>query len=788
MSGLLALVIAAATVVPRFAMDDNPIALRGPARPHAFVEASGRRAAFLGREDGSFEAWIHPLKILHDFELAFEIARYASPIEGRSLATSVDIRPESVTIRYTHDSFTVDAVWFVPLDEAGGVVLLDVESSEDVTVHVRFRTDLELMWPGGLGGQYSYWEGAHNGYVVTESTRSYAAIVGSPFASEPAGQPAHNLPDAVTSFQIPISVDTARSGLVPVVIAASVDGLEPALSTYERLQSQTEADYREAEEHYRALREERVSIDSPDDALDLALEWGKIALDKGFTCNPQLGCGLVAGWGPSGSSARPGFGWFFGGDAFMNMWAMTAYGDYETVEQSLRFLVERQRDDGKMMHELSQSAATLSWFEDFPYGYYHADTTPLYLVAVRDYLAASGRDAFVRELWPSLSLAYDYCLSADDNGDGLMDNTAAGLAAVETGALRSSELLTDVYLASAWTAATDAYADIANMLGESERGAAAASDHRRARESLNSIFVADELSRIQFALMSDGSAQGEVTVWPALGLWHGGFDAGRDGVAGALDRLASSEVGTDWGARMLSRESALYSHESYNNGAVWPFVTGFAAMALYEHGRDEAGFAYLDGLKEVTFLGDRGYIPELLSGDRLSAVDAAVPHQLFASAGFVTTLLNGLVGRTSDGIRPRIPAGWDFLHVRNLRWKDDVHDFSWTRTGRPKLEPDGPVVEMPTGADFRVRPVTSPLREGDSSSRLRVLETTRSEDTVTVRLEGRTGEGYGLIVDSIRPVESVSLGRLVDGMIELTLPDGPTPWTRVELVVRLSEF
>ena len=55
-------------------------------------------------------------------------------------------------------------------------------------------------------------------------------------------------------------------------------------------------------------------------------------LDKGFVCNPQLGCGLVAGLGPSGRlRTRPGFGWFFGGDAFMNMSAMTAYGDFETV-------------------------------------------------------------------------------------------------------------------------------------------------------------------------------------------------------------------------------------------------------------------------------------------------------------------------------------------------------------------------------------------------------------------------------------------------------------------------
>ena len=135
---------------------------------------------------------------------------------------------------------------------------------------------------------------------------------------------------------------------------------------------------------------------------------------------------------------------------------MTAYGDFDTVRQSLEFLRKRQRADGKMMHELSQGAGFIRWFEDYPYGYYHADTTPLYIVAVRDYVRASGDVAFAKDFWPSMRKAYDYCVSTDEDGDGLMDNTKAGLAAVETGTLRSRDVLTDVFLGAAWTEAADA--------------------------------------------------------------------------------------------------------------------------------------------------------------------------------------------------------------------------------------------------------------------------------------------------------------------------------------------
>ena len=91
---------APAGTIPRFAFEPNPIGLTGAARTGRFMEASGRSAAFLGREDGGFEAWAYPLKVLHDFHLAFAIAAYADPIPAASLAATVDIRPEAVTVRY----------------------------------------------------------------------------------------------------------------------------------------------------------------------------------------------------------------------------------------------------------------------------------------------------------------------------------------------------------------------------------------------------------------------------------------------------------------------------------------------------------------------------------------------------------------------------------------------------------------------------------------------------------------------------------------------------------------
>ncbi len=717
------------STVARFVRPPNPIALGGPARPERYMEASGRKAAFLGREDGTFEAWVYPLKVLHDFKLSFGTAAYAAPMSGTSLATTVDIRPEASTVRYAHASFTVDATWLVPLTENGGVVLLDVDTSEPLTVVVQFRVDLKPMWPAALGGQYSYWDNGLKAYVAGEASGKHAALVGSPFSLTPPEQPAHNLPDAPSQFSIAITPDTARRGLVPIVIAASTEGLKTATATYQGLLASTVKHYRESFEHYRRLREEMTSIDTPDDRLDLALEWGKVALDKGFVCNPHLGCGLIAGLGPSGTSERPGFGWFFGGDTFINSWAMTAYGDFDTVKQSLDFLRKRQRADGKMMHELSQGAGYIKWFEEFPYGYYHADTTPLYIIAVRDYVRASGDLAFAKDLWPSVRKAYDYCASTDEDGDGLMDNTKAGLAAVETGALRRRDVLTDVFLGAVWTEAAEAAGELAAVSGDvfasTARVVAA-----KARASLNRRFLDDQNRRIFFAVMKDGKGQAEQTVWPAFGMWRGVFDAGHPAVEGMLDELASAGVGADWGARMLSIDSTLYEPLSYNNGASWPFLTGFAALALYSNGRPDAAWQYLDGMADLTFLESRGYMAELFSGDRLRSVDAAVPHQLFATTGFVSTLLRGLVGlgtapATTVGnaslpermvLAPRLPADWGWLRIRNLRWRGVTADVAITRDERSyaiAVNPKGGTLPL----ELRVRFSPETLVDRDARGR-----------------------------------------------------------------------
>ena len=106
---------------------------------------------------------------------------------------------------------------------------------------------------------------------------------------------------------------------------------------------------------------------------------------------------MVAGYYQSADSARPGFGWFFGRDALYTLYAVNGFGDFALTRSELEFLMRRQRADGKIMHEYSQTAndPSVDW-KSFSYMYAASDATPLFLMAVRDYYRASGDVDFLK--------------------------------------------------------------------------------------------------------------------------------------------------------------------------------------------------------------------------------------------------------------------------------------------------------------------------------------------------------------------------------------------------------
>jgi glycogen debranching enzyme len=454
------------------------------------------------------------------------------------------------------------------------------------------------------------------------------------------------------------------------------------LKTYQQLQFDPEMNYRKNLAHYKNLRTSTLKIHTPDRKLDLAFEWAKVAFDNLLVENPNLGKGLVAGLGVSGSSGRPGFGWFFGGDAYINSFSLLSYGASESARETLAFTQKWQRDDGKMAHELSQAEGYIDWWNDYHYGYIHGDTTPYYIAAMYDYAKLTGDVGFIKKSWESLKKAYEWCLSTDANKDGLMDNKKAGLGALEYGALTGIE--TDIYLAAVWVRSAYSMQRLAEIVGDNKHASRAAEQYEKAKRAFDSKFWDPETGFYAYAFNTEGKTVKEISPWNAVGMmWGLGTE---DRSLSSLERMCSSELTTDWGIRSISINSQYFQPLNYNYGAVWPFLTSWVTSALFKHHMPQQGYSSLMSTANHTFDHALGCITEVFSGTNNVWPQEAVSHQGFSTAGVVLPLVRGLLGLEGDAqektvtYSPHFPAAWKHVSIDDYAVGQATFSFDYQKS------------------------------------------------------------------------------------------------------------
>jgi glycogen debranching enzyme len=686
--------LTATTAVERFATRSGGLELHRPTRSGAFFDVAGRRSAIFGYENREWEAWVYPLKVVDDFKLSFRLEGYPLDIDGRSIMTEISVRPEATTLTYAHAAFTVHQIMVAPLDEPGLLVLLEVNSVLPLTITASFRPRLRLMWPATSMTASIGWNAGRHVYTVTEETKRYAAVIGCPLGRDISVMPYQEEPrDVPNQLVIEAPPGVVRTEFIPIAIAASTRGLAAAQSTYDKMLGSARSLYQETAEHYERLDRDTLRLDTPDATLNAAFRWAKVGIDKGIATNPLLGTGLVAGFRTSGDSERPGFAWFFGRDSLWTTLAIDAYGDFAATRTALEFLRKFQRDDGKIPHEISQSASLVPWFDGYPYAWASADATPLYVVAHADYWRATGDREFIKTAWPSVLKAYRFSAATDTDGNALIENTNVGHGWVEGGALYPPH--EEVYLQGLWVAASRGIAELADVMSESAvaTDARAAADRTRAALE-NTYWLADRryyafatalprttpasaepgpnrearqarLDRLATARLID-----EDTVLPAVPLWFEVLETER--AQSEIDHLGSAALATDWGHRILSNASALYDPLSYHYGSVWPLFTGWAAAGAYRYGRPHVGHQALVANASLIQHGALGYVTELLSGDFATPFGRSSHHQVWSEAMVVAPLVRGLLGiETTDGgetlaVRPQLPANWDVVTAENV--------------------------------------------------------------------------------------------------------------------------
>ncbi len=698
---------AAARLVPKFPLPQSGLRLERRTRPGAFLDVLGRKSAVFGYEHRQLEAWAYPLQLLDQFELAFRLEGYPFEFRGADVAASIDVRPEATVITYSHAAFTVRQIIFAPLDEPGVVMLLDVDSALPLSVSARFRPRLRLMWPAGSATASLSWDEKQRAYLIYEETGRFAGLVGSPAARDVSVMPYQEEPrDVPAEFQLDVTAAETKTSFVPIVIAGSVKGREDARATYARLLSNARGLYEKNAAHYKRLLEETTSVSTPDARVNEAFQWAKVGIDKGFVENPLLGRGLVAGFRTAGESERPGFAWFFGRDALWTALALDSYGDFAGTRAALDFLKKFQRADGKIPHEISQSASLVPWFTDYPYPWASADATPLYIIAHADLARAGGDLAYLRANWDSILKAYRFTRATDTDGNGLVENTQFGHGWVEGGSLYPPH--EEIYMQGLWVEALGGVGEMAEALKDEKLAAEARELAARTSRAVEQTYWLPERGFYAFATnvpraepreadrgpnraarqqrmneQDRSKLYDEETVLPSVPLW---FEVLEDERAQAqIDHLGSARLATDWGTRILADDSRLYDPLSYHSGSVWPLFTGWASVGAYRYGRPQVGLRALMSNVLLRRQWALGYVTELLSGDFNAPFGRSSHHQVWSEALTVTPLVRGLLGlEVSDfgetvSFAPQLPADWASIEVRRLRAGPNTFDVSLAR-------------------------------------------------------------------------------------------------------------
>lgn len=730
---------------------------------------AGPRGVLLGQQEGLFEAWILPVKLLSHFAIRAEVEGYSVPIDLNADAAEIDVHPDHTTITYSHIAFTLRQTMFAPeatADGTGAVVLFDIDSTRPMDLTFSFTPEMRPMWTLPTPGTPSAeWLAEQGSYILHTDSNSLAGAVTIPGAQPGIMAPYQEKPQ-VHPLELKLHFDPKRDAAHTFPLLMAVGQTEETATTaalettLDQLNESLPKLYAAHTAQYAKWQHDLTSITTPDTAFNDAFTWAAISIEqlRAFS-HPGGETGLVAGYFSSGDSARPGFGWYFGRDTLYTLYAVNGMGDFALTRDTLEFLMKRQRTDGKMMHEYSQTAAFVDW-KSLPYEYAAADATPLFLTAMLDYVQASGDLDFLRKHRENIESAWNFETTHDSDGDGIYDN-AQGTGWVESwpGGMPKQE----IYLALLDQQASTAMSKLSAMLGDDTTSKSAATRATTLSAKIESEYFQSATNKYAFSHNPDGSLDKTRTSYPAIAWWNS-YGTTLKNPDTSFHEWDSHIFSTDWGIRDVAEDDPVYDPISYHQGSVWPLFTGWASLADYRSGRPLSGYAHLMQNADQTTTQDLGGVTELLSGAFFIPFGRSTSHQLWSSSMVITSALRGLFGIRIDAatntiyLDPHLPADWPAATIKQLHVGDSTCTLTLTRqgqqlkahlettSGKPALLKaelktalaTADTLSFPLPAVEVAIPHSLPP-QGSRTAQLKVLSQTEDTHSLTLELEGNSG-------------------------------------------------
>ena len=812
--------------------------------------------AILPERGGIEEIWSQPIMSVRDWRVWVEPKDANIPVCLNSLVPTVEVHPHAVIRRYELDGLKLREIVSSSPEYAVTTVHYEWDGTAPQRIYNDFKSNLRMMWPYDeyfLGSLFYSWSPELNAIVVRDAAKKHVSIVGANVPGHPVlsgqfsdftydGGRIQGLPTSLLQAGAVVSYDTEGLDALDFVLSAASTGENDAVNAYREVMENPASVVEASCGHYSDWLASVVNVETPDSAFNDAFRWAQISSAQFISETPELGTALFAGfsssrrgWGGNHRvSGRPGYAWYFGRDSEWAAFAFLDMGDFKTVRDCIDLLIKYQSPDGKIYHELTTSGVT---------HYDGADSTPLLVRLMAQYLRISGDLPFIKERYGAMKLAMDYCFSTDRDGDGLIENSNVGHGWLEGGG-NLWGFRTEFYLAGLWKAALDDAAYLSSAIGHD----ASALRYRRASRSVDGPlekFWNGDKGWYNYAMNADGSYQDEFLVLTAVPVFLGVLDPERSKTMSR--NYLSPLLSTDWGSRTVFETSDATGGGAYHPRNVWPLFTGWKSLAEYSEGYFDQGFASLYGSLMTYKSFSSGHIAEVINADSYRN-NGITQHQCWSETMTIMPFIEGTLGFSADAhsrrlsLAPRLPLNWNNFKANGLRvregrisieMKRDENRTLWKIGGgaglkctfsptfapgteitcvkvngkkvrfsidkssayvvpvlQLRLSEDDTIVEFSSSSGAGALPIYVPAQRGGQSSGFRLIDQSFSDGKLTVTVSGRPGSEHRLRLyvpggyDSISE-EAVSFE---DGILELNIAfpqDGQTPYCEKEVIVTI---